>query len=277
MQHFLLFQVGDNQQRIYQCQYALLQYLAIYNLKPPADTGILLYTAYPAEFDAYTSFFPSFTMSQAPIAPKAAILQQALQEHNGNILYCDTDVYPIKPLTPVFQTIEKGKAYLLLKQWQKETTLVKTLLEEYEKKIRKRKSQAPKETALQPAVIGVNHIHIPQLQKATSLIHTPTTDVSFEQIESWALQEAFDTAKSNASWSSFATYQSSAAFKELLPVFFQRNAEESIPNLVKLVHHLNAQQIQQEEEQYQQQAFYKKWLDKFTGKGWSTERYKKKF
>lgn len=274
MQHFLLFQVGDNRQRIYQCQYALLQYLAIYNLKPPADTGVVLYTTRPSEFDAYTSFFPSFTMRQAPETPKAALLQQTLQEHNGNIIYCDTDVYPIKPLATVFQTIEKGKAYLLLKQWNKENTLVKTLLSEYEKKIRGRKAHAPKEVATLPAVIGVNHIHVPQLQKATALIHTPTTDATFEQVESKAFQEAFE--KGNTSWTSFATYQSSAAFKELLPVFFQRNAEESIPNLVKLVHHLDAQQIQQEEEQYQHQAFYKKWLDKFTGKGW-IERYKKKF
>ena len=275
MQHYLLFQVGGNQQRIYQCQYALLQYLAIYNLKPPADTGILLYTDNPSEFDAYTSFFPTFTMHQMPVAPKATLLQQALQEHNGNILYCDSDVYPTKPLTQIFQTIEKGKAFLLLKQGQKETTLVKTLLDEYEKKIRGRKNQTTKEVALYPAVIGVNPIHLPQLQKITSLIHTPTTDTSFDQVESQAFQEAFE--KGNTSWTSFATYQSSAAFKELLPVFFQRNAEESIPNLVKLVHYLNAQQIQQEEEQYQQQAFYKKWLDKFKGRGWSIERYKKKF
>lgn len=274
MQHYLLFQVGGDRQRIYQCQYALLKYLAIYNLKPPADTGILLYTDHPSEFDVYTSFFPAFTMHQTPVAPKATLLQQALKEHNGNILYCDTDVYPTKPLTHLFQTIEKGKAFLLLKQWQKETTLVKTLLDEYEKKIRGRKSHPIKEVALYPAVIGVNHTHLPLLEKTTSLIHTTTTDSSFDQVESLAFQEAFE--KGNASWTSFATYQSSAAFKELLPVFFHRNAEESIPNLVKLVHHLDAQQIQQEEVQYQQQAFYKKWLHKFTGKGW-IERYKKKF
>jgi hypothetical protein len=275
MQHYLLFQVGSNWQQIYQCQYALLKYLTIYNLKPPADTGILLYTENPSEFDAYTSFFPSFKMQQASILPKTTLLQQALEEHNGNILYCDTDVYPTKPLTNIFQSIEKGKAFLLLQQWRKASTLVKTLLDEYEKKIRGGKNKTTKETPLQPAVIGVNHIHLPLLQKATALIHTPPSDTSFHQVESWAIQEAFE--KGNASWTSFASYQSSAAFKELLPVFFQRNAEESIPNLVKFVHHLDAEQIQQEEERYQQQAFYKKWLDKFTGKGWSIERYKKKF
>jgi hypothetical protein len=275
MHHYLLFQTGGNWQRIYECQYALLQYLAIYNLKPPTDTGILLYTEQPSEFDAYTSFFPSFLMRQAPLSPKALLLEQALKEHQGNILYSDTDVYPIKALTNIFQSIEKGKAFLLLKHWRKETTLVKTLLDEYEKKIRGRKSQTSKEVLLLPAVIGVNNSHLPLLQKAATLIHTPATDTSFEQVESWALQETLE--KGNTSWTSFATHQTSAAFKELLPVFFQRNAEESIPNLVKLVHHLDARQIQQEEERYQQQTFYKKWLDKFTGKGWSIERYKKRF
>ncbi|ANE52619.1 hypothetical protein [Flavisolibacter tropicus] len=275
MQHYLLFQVGNSRQRIYQCQYALLQYLAIYNLKPPSDIGILLYTESPSEFEAYTSFFPAFLMHQTPITPRATILQQALQEHPGNILYCDTDVYPIKSLTSLFHTIEKGKPFLLLKQWQKEPSLVKTLLDEYEKKIRGRKTLAEKETLFQLAVVGVNLGHKPLLEKAASLIHTPVTDTSFEQVESWAFQEAFE--KGNTSWSSFATYQTSTAFKELLPVFFQRNAEESIPNLVKLVHHLDAQQIQEEEERYHQQAFYKKWMDKFTGKGWSIERYKKRF
>jgi hypothetical protein len=275
MQQYLLFQAGSQWQRIYQCQYALLKYLSIYNLKPPADTGILLYTEKPSEFDAYTSFFPSFTMHQAPLVPKATLLQQALEQNQGTILYCDSDVYPTKPLTHLFHSIEKGKALLLLKQCRKEATIVKTLREEYDKRIRGRKGSAPQEAPLQPAVIGVNQSHLPLLQKVANRIHTPPGDTSSEQIESRAFQEAFE--KGNATWSSFATYQSSAAFKELLSVFFQRNAEESIPNLVKLVHHLDAQQIQQEEEQYQQQAFYKKWLDKFTGKGWSIERYKKKF
>lgn len=277
MQQFLLFQVGGSWQRIYQCQYALLKYLSVYNLKAPGDTGVIVYTELPSEFDAYTSFFPGFHMETAPITSKASLLKDVLKKQEGSFLYCDTDVYPIKPLQSVFQSITKGKAFLLLKQMQKESTLVKHLLSEYDKKWRNKRPIPQKDIELQPAVIGVNSIHLPLLERADTLTQTPASSTSFEQVEGIAFQQAFENEKGNATWSSFASYQSSAAFKELLPAFFQRNAEESIPNLVKLIHHLDAQQIQLEEEQYKQQAFYKKWLDKLTGKGWSIERYKKKF
>jgi hypothetical protein len=276
MQQFLLFQVGGNWQRIYQCQYALLKYLSIYNLKPPTDTGVILYTEQPAAFEAYTSFFPSFQMVAAPLTSKAGLIKETLQKHGGSILYCDTDVYPIKPLISVFQSITIGKAYILFREKHKEATLVKSLLDEYDKKIRG-KGREQNEIVLQPAVIGVDEKHLPLIEKADTLTKTPAPASSVEQAESQAFQQAFENEKGNTSWSSFASYQASTAFKELLPAFFQRNAEESIPNLMKLIHHLDAQQIQQEEEQYKQQAFYKRWLDKFTGKGWSIERYKKKF
>jgi hypothetical protein len=35
-------------------------------------------------------------------------------------------------------------------------------------------------------------------------------------------------------------------------------------------------QIEMEHRRYLQQPFYKKWLDKLKGKGWSLEKYKKK-
>ena len=66
-------------------------------------------------------------------------------------------------------------------------------------------------------------------------------------------------------------------FSELLSVFFQKNQEESVPNLVKLIHHIDPAQIRQDKWDYEQKPFYLKWLDRIRGKSWSVRQYEKKF
>ena len=55
------------------------------------------------------------------------------------------------------------------------------------------------------------------------------------------------------------SYHNFPKFKNLLRLFFKKNEEESIPNLVKLAHHIDAEAILQEKKYYDGQPFVKKY------------------
>jgi hypothetical protein len=74
----------------------------------------------------------------------------------------------------------------------------------------------------------------------------------------------------------FVLYDPSQEFSRLLQYFFKRYQEESVPNQVKLIHHIDARTIEREKKQYDQLPFYLKWIKKLTGKNWNIANYKKK-
>ena len=69
-------------------------------------------------------------------------------------------------------------------------------------------------------------------------------------------------------------YEELKEFRQLLKHFFQRHQEESIPNQVKLLHHIDAEQIQHKKHQFRQLPLMKRLLQTVTGKGWNISRYK---
>jgi hypothetical protein len=68
-------------------------------------------------------------------------------------------------------------------------------------------------------------------------------------------------------------YKDLKEFRILLKEFFNRYQEESIPNLVKHVHHINVKQIQEQKRQFQRLPFYTKLMRKMMGKGWKISDY----
>jgi hypothetical protein len=74
-----------------------------------------------------------------------------------------------------------------------------------------------------------------------------------------------------------ASYNRFPEFKRLLQLFFKKNEEENIPNLVKLVHNIDPQTILQDKKQYDSQPFVKKLLSVLAGKAWSVRQYQNKF
>jgi hypothetical protein len=66
-------------------------------------------------------------------------------------------------------------------------------------------------------------------------------------------------------------------FTELLNIFFKINEEESIPNLIKLINHVDVENIKNQKNLYQQLPVYKKLLNALTGKRWSIKNYQNKF
>jgi hypothetical protein len=235
MQNCIVFRTG-NKQQVYECRYALLNYLAIYNLTPPATTGFIIHTNDPAPFDSFLPFFHSFQIKEVETVSKIELIKSIWNDGAENVIIQETDTYPIQPMEPVFDQIKNDSYYLL----------------KYPHAGEKQTSGSPVETA----VIG--------LHKSHADLFNEQDDLANPKMHSYE-------------WQYWKHYHYSPAFKSLLQYFFQRNEEESIPNLVKLIHFLNADQLEQERLDFELQPLYKKWLDKLRGKGWSLERYKKKF
>src|SRR5206468_3387760 len=65
-------------------------------------------------------------------------------------------------------------------------------------------------------------------------------------------------------------------FRNLLQVFFMQNSEENIPNLIKLINHIDASAIRDQKIAFEGLPVYRKWVRKLLRRGWSINDYIKK-
>ena len=72
---------------------------------------------------------------------------------------------------------------------------------------------------------------------------------------------------------SVAHYWNLKEFRSLLQQFFKKNEEESIPNLVKTAHHIDAKKIESEKDAYESLPLLNKWMAAITGKAWTIKKY----
>jgi hypothetical protein len=100
---------------VYECSYSLLKYLDIYNLKPPADHGLVIYTGKPAYLEAYGSFLNHFELKDVPASvtgsSKLGLIRSFAEQHPGNILYLDPNTYPVKELEGLFSSVAQGSVH----------------------------------------------------------------------------------------------------------------------------------------------------------------------
>lgn len=279
MHNHLLFLAYTDQQ-VAECRYFLLKYLAFYNLKPPVHITVVVYTHQPMAFEGFTSFISSFQMPALPTTQssatftKTAALHEFFLNNTGNVLYCDTSTYPLQSLEPLFADIEKGNLYLHAPHRHKESELNVAFRKLDALRDKTRTPTAVPEARINvwhAAIIGLNdqfkhHIEkLGQQQPATAL----DTDYNYTK-------QFGESGKIKSAGKYFCDYGGFEEFSQLLQVFFKKNEEESIPNQIKLVHHLDAAAIQQQKKEYQQQPLFKKWLQAITGKRWSIRQYESK-
>lgn len=277
MPNHLLFQAYTPLQ-VAGCRYFLLKYLSLYNLKPPAQTGVIIYTNQPVAFEGFTNFFPQFQMPDVLLnAPgggltQAAVLQQALLQHSGNMLYCDAGTYPLQPLEPLFADIEKGALYLHEPCQEKER---KRAVKTPSRRNRPTTVAAPPNSVnlWQAGVAGINSRKsdlILKLREAENAQPGLAADALFTK--------TFGAAgKIKIAAKYIFSYSELPEFGALLETFFKKTEEESIPNQVKLAHHLDAAAVQKQKEAYRQQPLFKRWLQIITGKRWSVTQYEKRW
>ena len=281
MPNYLLFHAHTAQQ-VTQCRYFLLKYLSLYNLKPPTETTVVVYTHQPVAFEGFTSFLPFFEMRDVAVLPnnaaKTTVLHQFLNRKNGNALYCDAASYPVQPLEPLFESIKKGDLFLHAPHRYPENELSKAFRKFTS--LRDHTATSPKTpptlpvTVWRTAIIGINTQHMELLEK-TMQVETPlersvTIDAAVTKVFS-------DAGKINSAAPYIFDYSQFKEFSQLLQHFFTKNEEESIPNQVKMLHHIDAAAMQQQKEQFQQLPVLKKWMHTLTGKQWSIKKYESKW
>lgn len=160
---------------VYECAYSILKYLEVYNLKPPADHSLTIYTDHPELLEAYGSFFNQFQLR--PLHhnfDKQTIISEFGKEAGITVLYLESNTYPVKQVDD---------------------------------------------------------------------------DKSVE------------------------SYKNLNEFKVLLKDFFGRYQEESVPNQVKLIHNVDAREIEKEKNKFERLPIATKWMRKLIGKGWNISDY----
>ena len=160
---------------VYEVAYSVLKYLEVYNLKPPADHSLVIYTNYPQRLEAYGSFFNHFELRETHAnADQLLILSEVKKQAGEDVLYLESNSYLVKQVNDD-KSVESYK-------------------------------------------------HLPE-------------------------------------------------FRLLLKDFLQRYQEESVPNQVKLIHNVDAKEIEKQKKEFERLPLASKWFRKLIGKGWNISKY----
>jgi len=278
MDHCIVIATGETKTSVYECQYALLSYLSIYNLNPPASIRLLVYTNQPAAFEAYTTLLPTLEMKEYVYQSKLDMIQEAMDMYDGNIIYCDSDTYPYLPLEPLLKHISDQKLITLLNDAGVHETPVHSIeaIKNHLGPVEGNTSLLPAALNKNVAVIGISSSELHFIQKCQTIANSLQGQLPRNLSINLAIQKTATIHSRESHWEYFKHYHQSIASKELISYFFQHNEEESIPNLVKLIHLFDLDQVEQEYISYSKQPFYKRWLANVLGIGWSLDKYKKK-
>ncbi len=258
----IVYQAFDKD-KINECRYALLKYLSVYNLNAPDDVTIVIYTDQPSVFEAYSPYFENFKMNKRQPLSKWAFLEEGLSQFDS-VLYCETNTYPVKAIEPLFEKMTMGKTYLL---FQKKVS--SNLQKGVKKLISDGKIVNNEGVQSRVSVAGIpkDHALINQLRSGAGTLGNNSADDR---------QIILMLSNQRTHFDGFIDYSELPEFSKLLNVFFNQNEEESIPNLVKLIHHLDVNQIILEKREFEKLPIHKKWSKRILGKGWSIKEYSKK-
>ena len=298
MANVLVLQAIQGIDNINKCRYAILKYLEVYNLNPPSDIAIFLYTDQPAYFEIFIPFFNQFGIKELSLAQarewagvdrsSARVRMQILAEVNshfhGNILLLHNNCFPIQPIETIYSAIESGDCYM--------HSSLGTFSNDQDKSSQKlgkvlsansfQSNGTPLETKdlmmFNPDVIGLNSSAKEVIDDAIEL-----SDLIYKQfpdpiIESFAYSYSFRSNNKSVKScdESISCYQDHKSLLRLLRSFFDKNAEESVPNLVKALHKVDIEHIWKKKLEFDSLPLYQKWMNTITGKGWNIKSFEKK-
>ena len=223
MSNTIIYQASTIEQ-VHRCAYSILKYLSVYNLKPPADHSLMIYTHHEASLELYGSFFNRFSLRpDLPRAMDESLFQEIVKAQKENVLFLSSNSYPIRSLEPMFGMIGQGKIF-----------------EGH------RSSREGKLAPVQLTLLGRN-----------------------DQVEG----SAFSHSKTETAEEYIAHYYPYPEFDAWLRYFFKRYQEESVPNQVKLLQHIDARTIASDRNRFLKQPVYTRILQRLTGKAWNLSRY----
>jgi hypothetical protein len=298
MKNILLYQAYGTIDHVNECRYSLLKYLQLYNLIPPANIGIYIYTDQPAWFEEFSTFFSSFEIHEISTnminqwkgeinfvhRVKVEILIDFFKYFSGNILYLDTDTYLQQPVDPLFGSIGEGTFIMheyegvinqkVNPQFRKWENFLAITPIHYNNKHLEFSSQLEVWNA---GVIGLNSNHKEVLEDVLSLTDNLYRKFPKHIAEQFAFSYCFrKEGEVRSSMDSIFHYWDMKEFRNILNKFFEKNTEESIPSLVKLAHHIDAAEIHDEKQTFLNLSIFKKLQKTLAGKAWKMEDYEKK-
>ncbi|HVG40401.1 MAG TPA: hypothetical protein VM888_02225 [Chitinophagaceae bacterium] len=296
--HYILYLAHSNEGYINECRFSLLKYLSVYNLKPPTDTAVVIYTDKPALFENFIPFFTHFHLEEITSATvkdwqegtgyvhraKPKMIQDFFTKYKGDLIFFDTDTYITTPIEPLWNDMENGIIYMHqsegiidqtknpeFKKW--DNFLQKANLDYGNKKF----EYVPHFQIWNSGVLGLKASLAPVIEDVLLLIDSIYKQFPkhiAEQVAcSYCLQNhgTIKSAKEHV-----AHYWNLKEFRALLRSFFKKNEEESIPNLVKAVHKLDAKQMEREKEAYDDLPLWKRLMATLSGTNWNIKKYEKK-
>ena len=298
MKRYILYLAYGSIDVVNECRYSLLKYLQVYNLTPPVDIGIVIYTDMPSWFDEFEYFFHSFevkTITKEQIQSwrgevdfmhrvKVEAIMDFFGDHDATMLYCDADTYLTSRIDDLFQDIENGSYYLheyegvidkelnpSFHKWQRFLTTTpvhyngKTI--EYTKVVK----------MWNAGVIGMSSRDKGILEDVLSITDSIYSKFKKHIAEQFAFSYCFQRAgEVKSAAGRIGHYWNLKEFRRLLKVFFKKNGEESIPNLVKMVHKLDAMTIQSEKNVYEELPMLARISKTLSGKSWKINNYLKR-
>lgn len=297
MANVLVLEASQSTDKVNACRYALLKHLEVYNLNPSTGTIVYVYTDQPAFFEAFLPFFHHFEIKEisqmqlkewrgplnCPQRVKLEIIAEVLNHVNGNLLYLDTNTYIKNPLETIFSEIEKGRFFLHSSKGgmndsnDNELTRLSKFLAADSVQQNGNKLSLKGLKIWNTFSIGISSQHKDVIDDALELNDVIYKQFSKPVVESFAFSYCFQKAgEVKATEEYIHHYGSFKEFHHLLRLFFKKNEEESIPNLIKLLHTVDAAAIQKHKSSYEALPFYQKWLQVMTGKSWSIKHYEKK-
>lgn len=298
MRNFILFLAHSDEGYINECRFALLKYLSVYNLKPPAHTTPVIYTDRPQLFENFIPFFHQFRIEQITGAQikewqgrvnyvhrvKPMVIKSFFKHFEGAVLFMDTDTYITEPIDSLWQQIADGRVVM----HQSEGVIDSSRNIEFKKwdnflknnNITFGNNKFEYNADFQvwnSGVLGTTSNMMPVFDQVIELIdaiHARFPKHITEQVAcSYVLQQKATIYPANQQ---VVHYWDLKEFRKFLNVFFKKNEEESIPNLVKAAHGIDAAAMLQQKEAYDALPLYKKWWLQLRGKHWSIDQYIKK-
>jgi hypothetical protein len=286
MPNLLVFEALQSKDHMNACRYALLKYLQLHNLKPPPDIQVMVYTDRPMQLEAFSPFFPFFQMKEistreikawqgprsVPGRLQLQIVREVLAHVDCNLVYCTPATYITRPLDPVFNEIGAGRTFLL-GPLPKSATFRTAKLSSNGKPLPLTAGAA----LWDASAVGLSSRFSYIAEEATEVIDGLDKPLKKEFAGPAAISYAFEKQGEPQPLKDYILqYRNFTEFYWLLDQFFTRNAEESIPNLVRLAHHLDACTLREGKKEFQNLPLLRKIARTLTGKQWSIRQFDKK-
>ncbi len=298
MQNSILYLAHSDLGYINECRFSLLKYLSVYNLKPPVQTAIVVYTDRPQLFEIFLPFFQQFHIQEITAEQvkgwqgdinyvhraKTEVIKNFFQQFGGNLIFFDTDTYITQPVEALWNEIELGTVFMQQSEgvidsskngeFRKWDAFLKNNTIQYNNQTFQ---YSPDFEVWNSGLIGIGQRLAPVFDDVlhlTDAIHSKFPKHITEQVSCSYILQQHAALKPAADY--LVHYWNLKEFRKFLNVFFKKNEEESIPNLVKLAHPIDAAAIQKEKETFDALPVYQQWLAKLRGKSWNIDTYIKK-